>query len=251
LPWESPATLARFAPGQWDPQQDPVELYQLDEDFSQSENLAAKFPDKVRELQAAFQQEAEQNQVFPLLAELAPFFGIRPPEGSATKFTYLSGVENIGPGLIPRVYGRSYVIRAQLQIPPTGAEGVVVAEGSSLGGFALYVEGGKLKHTYSFYGISSETLAAAEPLPSGKVDVAFEFVAEKPSQPATPGKALLFVNGKQVAEGRLERSVAFRFSPYAGMDIGKDNGLTVAKSYAKLAPFPFTATIDKVEFELK
>ena len=94
-------------------------------------------------------------------------------------------------------------------------------------------------------------MAAAEPLPSGKVDVAFEFVAENPNQPATPGKTFLFVNGKQVAEGRLERSVAFRFSPYAGMDIGKDNGLTVSKTYATKAPFPFTGTIEKVEFQLK
>jgi hypothetical protein len=153
--------------------------------------------------------------------------------------------------MIPRVYGRSYVIRANVNIPEAGAEGVLIAEGSALGGFALYVDGGKLKHTYSFYGLKTDTLTAAEPLPTGDVKVRFEFVADEPGKQATGGKTLLFVNDKQVAEGRLEHSVAFRFSLYAGMDIGRDNGLPVSPNYAKKSPFAFTGTLDKVEFEVK
>ena len=72
-----------------------------------------------------------------------------------TKFTYYSGVENIGPGMIPHIYGSSYAIEADLVIPAGGAEGAIVANADSLGGFSLYVQNGKLHHTYSFLGIPS------------------------------------------------------------------------------------------------
>ncbi len=252
LPWDTTqATMQRFAPGKWKPEDDPVELYNLDEDFSQADNLAAKYPDKVSELKELFRQEADKNQVFPLLAEYSALLGVRPPETGPTHFVYQNGVDNIAPGMIPRVYGHSYSIRADVDIPAAGAEGVLIAEGSSLGGFALYVEGGKLKHAYSFYGIRNETMVANSPLPTGKAKIRFEFVADEPGRQATGGKTLLFVNDQQVAEGHLEHSVAFRFSLYAGMDIGRDNGLTVSSSYAKKSPFPFTGTIEKVEVDIK
>ena len=252
LPWDSsPATLNRFAPGTWDPDKDKVELYHLDEDFSQSNDLAAKHPDKMKELKELFLQEAEKNHVFPLLAEYSAFFGVLPPVPEQGVFTFWPGVENVGPGMIPRIYRHSYVIRADLEIPDQGAEGVIVAEGSSLGGFALHVEGDKLKHTYSFYGLKTEVLESNTPLPRGKVNVRFEFIADEPGKQATGGKTLLFANDKLLAEGRFEHSVAFRFSLYEGLDIGKDNGLTVSSTYAKQAPFPFTGKIEKVEIEVK
>jgi hypothetical protein len=252
LPWDStPPTIARFAPGAWDPDKDPVELYHLDDDFSQANNLAAGNPQKVSELTQLFWNEAAKNNVLPLLAEYSFFFNIRPPAADATRFVYRPGVENIPPGVFPPIFGRSYSIVADVNVPETNPEGVIVAEASFLGGFALFVDAGKLKHTCSFYGLRSDTLAADEPLPAGKVTVRFDFVADDPGKRATGGKTVLFVNDKRVAEGRLQYSVAFRFSLFAGMDIGRDNGLPVAPAYAKRSPFPFTGTIDKVEFQLK
>ena len=252
LPWDlTPNTLGQFAPGVWDPEKDGVELYNLDEDFSQADDLAARFPEKVKELRELFWEEAARNNVLPLLAEFSVFYGIRPPDSDETRFVYYPGMENLTPGVIPRVSGRSYTISADLDVPESGAEGVIVAEASFLGGFALYVDAGKLKHTYSFYGLKLDTLTAADSLPTGKVNARFEFIADEPGKRATGGKTLLFVNDKQVAEGRLQYSVALRFTLYAGMDIGRDTGLPVSPTYGKRSPFAFTGKIEKVEFQLK
>ena len=130
--------------------------------------------------------------------------------------------------------------------------GVIVAEGSFLGGFSLYVEGGRLKHTYSFLGLKLDTITSRDELPKGKINVRYEFTADKPGEFATSGTSRLFINGKQEAEGKIEHTVPLRFTAYAGMDIGTDNGLPVVPKlgYAKLLPKYFSGTIEKVEFDL-
>jgi len=252
VPWESIVqSLARFAPDKWQPDDDPVELYNLEEDYSQAIDVAAANPNKVKELKALFWEEAAKNNVLPLLAEYSPLFGDVPRDAQRTKFVYSAGTENLPPGVTPHLHSRSYTISADLRVPESGADGVIVAEGSFLGGFALYVDQGRLKHTYNFYGLRAETLKAPEPLPTGNVKIRFEFIADEPGKRATGGKAALYVNDAQVAAGRLENTVAFRFSLYAGMDIGKDNGLPVDSSYAGKSPFPFAGTVERVEFDLK
>jgi arylsulfatase len=252
LPWDSaPATLNRFAPGAWNPDADPVELYNLDEDFSQSKDLSKAYPDKVAELKQLYLEEAEKNHVFPLLAEYSAFFGVLPPENRTGRFIYQPGVENVAPGMIPSLYTHSYVISADIEVPEAGAEGVIVAEGSQMGGFALHVDEGKLRHTYSFYGLRTDVLESPKPLPKGKVNVRFEFVADEPGKQATGGKTSLIVNGETVAQGKFDHSIAFRFSLYEGLDIGRDNGMAVSKTYENKGSFPFSGKIDKVEFEVK
>jgi arylsulfatase A-like enzyme len=250
IPWElDPKTLARFAPGVWDPDKDTWELYNLAEDFSQAHDLAQKFPDKLNELKALFWAEAEKYQVEPLLAGMSTFFGFLPTAGATkTKFTFHPGVQNIGPGMIPHVYSSSYAIEADLEIPPGGAEGAIVANADFLGGFSLYVQNGKLQHTYAFLGIRSDTLTSSQPLPAGPVTARFEFAADAP-KPGTGGKTTLLVNGQTVAEGRLEHTVPARFSAYACMDIGRDNNKPVSHSYK--SPFAFTGTIKKVTIDLE
>jgi arylsulfatase len=252
LPWDmSPPTMAKFAPGVWDPDKDPVELFNLNEDFSQSNNVAAANPEKVKELKELFWEEAAKNQVLPLLAEYSFFYGLLPPDANTTYNIYRAGMENLPPGAGPHMHSRSYTVDAELNVPEAGADGVIVANGSFLGGFALYVEEGKLKHTYNFYGLAATTLAGPEPLPTGKVKARFEFIADEPGKRGTGGKTALYVNDKRVAEGKLAHTVVFRFSLYEGMDIGKDNGLPVTSSYAKKSPYPFMGEIDKVEFQFK
>jgi arylsulfatase A-like enzyme len=251
IPWRvDPATLAKFLPGKWKPDDDTWELYHIDDDFSESENLASKNPEKLSELKELFWEEAEKYHVTPLLAGFAPFFGFPTPAGARTKFTYYPGTENIGSGMIPHIYSRSYTISADLEIPKAGCEGVIVAEADHLGGFSLYVQDGKLNYTYSFIGVKVDTLTATSKLPSGKVNARYEFIADEEGKAGTGGKGRLIVNGKPVGENHLDHTAAFRFSGYAGMDIGKDNGLTVSKSYADKAPFAFTGTIEKVTFDL-
>jgi arylsulfatase A-like enzyme len=262
VPWKFDLdTVARFAPGVWNPEQDPWELYDLDEDFSQAEDLAAKYPQKLEELKALFWAEAEQYHVTPLLGGLALAWGLRPPDAGRTVFRYSQGTQNIASGMIPNVYNRSYTINADLDIKRNtcmawwcfGTDGVIVANGSFLGGFSLYVQGGKLHHTYSFQGLKIDTIAASEPLPTGKVNVRYEFTADVPGKMATGGTGRLFVNGAQVAEGRIEYTVPLRFSMYAGMDIGRDNGLPVSPNYYYYwrSPFPFAGRIEKLEITLQ
>jgi arylsulfatase A-like enzyme len=249
-PWKiDPETLKKFAPGVWDPEADPVELYYLPDDFTQARNLAEQHPEKVEELKKLFWEEAERYQVLPLLAGLTGFFGMVPPIPTQSKFTYYSDVQNVASGMIPRIYNHSYSISADLEIPQGGAEGVIVAEADHLGGFSLYVQDGKLKHTYSFLGVLEFRQEADTPLPSGSVNVRMEFAADAP-KPATGGEVTLFVNDEPVGGGRIEHTVPARFSGYAGMDIGRDNGLPVERGYADKSPFAFTGTVKKVVFDV-
>ena len=250
IPWDlTPAAMARLAPGVWVPDDDPVELYYLPDDFTQANDLAASNPAKVAELRQLFWAEAERYQVLPLLGGLSVLFGIAPPLGMRTRFTYHGDVQNIASGMIPRVYGHSYTITAHLDIPDGGAEGVIIAEADHLGGFSLFVKDGKLRHTYSMMGVLVYKQEADEPLPTGAVTVGMEFHADRPA-PATGGDVRLIVNEREVGKGRMDFTVPLRFSGYAGMDIGRDNGGVVDRDYADQAPFAFTGTIKKVVFDI-
>ena len=251
IPWVlTPQAIAPYAPGVWDPDAAPTELYYLPDDFSQAHDLAREQPDKVAELKELFWEEAERYQVLPLLATLSSFFGQLPPMPTTTKVEFRGDVQNVLSGMIPRIYNHSYTITADLDVPDGGAEGVIVAEADHLGGFSLFVQDGKLTHTYSMMGVFIFRQQATEPLPTGKVSVRMEFEADAP-KPATGGQVTLFINDRAVGGGRMDHTVPMRFSGYAGMDIGRDSGAVVDRSYAAKAPFAFTGTIHKVVFDIK
>ena len=252
IPWDiSPPTIARFAPGAYDPEQDNWELYYLPNDYSQANDLAAKNPEKLAELKELFWEEAEKHNVLPLLAGFSVFFGILPPMPTITTQTFYGDVENIASGMIPRIYGRSYAIEAELVVPEGGAEGVIVAEADEMGGFSLWVdENGLLHHSYSMMGVEQYKQVSTHPIPTGDVMVRMLFQADRQERSAG-GSVSLFANDEKIGEGRIEKTVAVRFSGYAGMDIGRDNGLPVDRAYAAKSPYPFTGTVKKVVFDLK
>jgi arylsulfatase len=251
IPWVlTPDALQPYTPGVWQPDADPAELYYLPDDFTQARDVSAEHPDKVAELKDLFWQEAEKYQVLPLLATLSTFFGIVPPMPDVSTVEFRGDVQNVMSGMLPRIYNHSYVISADLVVPATGTEGVIVAEADHMGGFSLFVEDGKLTHTYSMMGVFIYRQQAQERLPAGEVKVRMEFAADAP-KPATGGEVTLFVNDKPVANGRMDHTVPIRFSAYAGMDIGRDNGAVVDLGYADRAPFAFTGKIKKVVFDVK
>ena len=251
IPWViTPEALKPYAPGVWDPDADPVELYYLPDDFTQAKDLASEHPEKVRELKELFWQEAERYKVLPLLATLSTFFGLVPPLPDITKLEFRGDVQNVLSGMIPRIYNHSYAISADLVVPKGGAEGVIVAEADHLGGFSLFVQDGKLTHTYSMMGVFVYRQVADQPLPEGEVTVRMEFAADAP-KPATGGEVTLFVNDQPVGKGRMDHTVPVRFSGYAGMDIGRDNGGVVDRGYDDKKPFAFTGTVKKVVFDIK
>ena len=251
-PWDlSPETMRKFAPGVYDPDKDVWELYYLPDDFSQARDLAAGHPGKLAELQELFWAEAERNRVLPLLGCFSIFFGILPPLPTITRFTFAGDVQNVQRGMVPRIFGRSYAIEAELEVPDAGAEGVIVANADFIGGFGLWVDGdGKLNHTYSFLGVETYKQTSTEKIPAGKVTVKMLFETGKP-QPGSGGTVTLWANERQIGEGTMPHTVPVAFSSYAGMDIGRDNGLVVDLAYEDKAPYAFTGTVKKVTFDLK
>ncbi|HXY27570.1 MAG TPA: sulfatase-like hydrolase/transferase, partial [Acidimicrobiales bacterium] len=252
-PWDlSPPTLLRWGPGSnWDPDQDDWELYYLPEDFSQAKNVAGDNPDKLADLKGLFWKEAERNRVLPLFGCAAIFFGDLPPMPTQTRHAYAGDVQNVQRGMIPRIYGRSYAIEAELEIPEGGAEGVLVANADFIGGFALWVDDrGRLNHTYSFLGVDTFKQTSTEKLPSGEVTVTMLFVSDE-NKPGSGGVVTLHANGKQIGEGKMPHTVPVGFSSYAGMDIGRDNGGVVDLAYEDRAPYAFTGTVKQVVFDLQ
>jgi arylsulfatase A-like enzyme/uncharacterized membrane protein len=251
-PWDfSPETLKRFAPGAYDPDtQDVWELYHLPDDFSQAWNVADEHPDKLEELKALWWEEAARNRVLPLLGGMSAFFGILPPMPTVTRFTFNGDVQNVQRGMVPRILGRSYAIEADLHVPEDGAEGVIVANADFIGGFGLWLdEEGRLNHTYSFLGVETYKQTSTDAVPTGDVTVRMLFEADEPT-PGTGGRVTLWANDTQIGEGAMPRTVPIAFSSYAGMDVGRDNGLVVDRAYEDKAPYAFTGTVKHVTFDL-
>jgi arylsulfatase A-like enzyme/uncharacterized membrane protein len=251
-PWDfSPETLSRFAPGKWNPDDDAWELYHLPDDFSQAKNVAAQHPDKVAELKQLWWREAQRNRVLPLLGGLAVVFGDLPPMPTITRFSYKGDVQNVQRGMIPRIYGRSYAIEAAITVPDSGAEGVLVANADFIGGFALWIDGHRrLHHTYSMLGVETYKQVSTKPVPSGDVTVKMLFEISEPT-PGAGGHVSLWADNELIGEGDMPQTVPLAFSSYAGMDIGRDNGLVVDLDYEDKAPYTFAGTLKDVVFDLK
>ena len=125
IPWDaSPPSIARFAPGTYDPEQDTWELYYLPDDFTQANDLAARAPREARRAQGALlgggRRSTTSCRCWPAFSV---FFGILPPMPTITTHTFYGDVENIASGMIPRVYGHSYAIEAELSVPGAGSRG--------------------------------------------------------------------------------------------------------------------------------
>ncbi len=146
------------------------------------------------------------------------------------------GVQNIQRGMVPRIVGRSYAIEAHLSVPDGGAQGVIVANADFIGGFALWVdEQHLLHHTYSFLGIETYKQVSNQPIPTGDVTVKMLFEIDTPT-PGAGGHVTLWAGDELIGEGDVARTVPVAFSSYAGMDIGRDNGLVVDRDYEPKAP---------------
>ena len=247
-PWELARAIAAPVPVGLH----PWELYHLDEDYSQAHDLAAKYPEKLKELQDLFDSEARRYNVYPLL----PFreFGPSPADGR-TSFTYRDGVNRIPLFAAPRLAGTSHVVTADLTVPAEGAEGVIVAEGGRFGGFSLFVKSGQVVYERNANGVGRDKIVAPGPLPSGEVRIVFEFVADpNPAGPSllrrvagSPGIGRILINGKLAAEGKLLHSGGFLFGET--LDFGSDLGTPVSQDYA--SPFAFTGSIEAVKIDLK
>lgn len=238
-----------YAPGHW--KNDKWELYNLDEDFSEANDLAAKHPGKLSELKAIFDEEAAKNNVYPFddrgagrLSEPKP-----PPGGddpNRAHFTYYAGAKRLPETASPNTKNRSHRITAAINMPSKGGEGVILAEGGMSAGFAIYVQDGKLVYHYNWFDRERTNVTSNVGVPPGKSTIVVEFLYDGGGL-GKGGEVILGINGKEVGRERVEHTVAGRF----GIDtfgLGSDTGSPVSNTYKP--PFPFTGKIERVDIEL-
>jgi hypothetical protein len=232
---------------------DTWELYDTRTDFSLTNDLAAKNPEKLKEMQDLFLKEAVKYTVLPLddrLTErfIAALVGRPDLMAGRTSLTVHQGMTGMSENVFINLKNRSHVITAEVEVPKTGANGVILAQAGRFGGWSLYVKDGKPIYTYNFLGLQRFTVAAKQALPAGKATIRFEFAYDGGGM-GKGGTGTIFVNGKNVATGRIDRTQCCVFSADEGADVGVDNDTPVTEAYK--VPFKFTGKIAKVTIELK
>jgi len=240
--------------GEFDPLTAKWELYLVDKDFTQADDVAARYPEKVKELEALFWTEAEKYKVLPLdwraVERLNAELQGRPSlAGKRAKYVYYPGQIALPDGASPPVLNKSFSVTAELEIPEAGAEGMVFTHGGLTGGYGIYLREGKAHFIYNMLAIERFTILS-DALPKGKVALAVHVAYEgKPGELGKPATVTISANGKKVGEGKLPKTVPLQFALGEGVDLGTDTGSAVDFTY-KL-PFAFTGKIEKVTVELK
>jgi arylsulfatase A-like enzyme len=243
LPWETAASTGNF-------DNDPWELYNINEDFSQADNIAAKYPQKLKELQAAFLVEAKKYNVLPLDDRLAERFDItlRPnPLAGLKKFTYGPGVTGIGEGTALNTHMVPFTITAEVEVGPKGADGVLAAIGGIISGWSLYVKDAKPTFYYNWFDVTPSKIQSSQALAPGKSTIKVEFTPVAPG-PGQAANVKMLINGKEVGQGQVAKTVPFRYG-VEPFDIGMDTVSAVSDDYK--TPFPFQGRINQVTIEVQ
>lgn len=222
------------------------ELYHVDEDFSQSENVAASNPEKLRDLQERFLIEAATHNVLPLDNSKMERMdvSIRPSlTRGRSVFTYFAGQSRIPEGSAPDFKNKSFKIAADVIVPQTGASGVIATQGGRFGGWGLYMLDGKPTFHYNTVGVKRATIAAQSPLPAGEHVLRVDFDYDGGGI-GKGGKVTIFANDTAIATGRIDATIPARVSVDETFDIGLDTGTPVSDDYA--VPFEFTGDLKRV-----
>jgi arylsulfatase A-like enzyme len=234
---------------------DVWELYKVDDDFSQAENLAAKNPDKLKELQAVFDKEAIRNHVFPIddrrVERFVPSIAGRPDLlGGRKSLTVYPGMTGMMENTFIDVKSRHHTVTAEVEVTDEKTSGVIIAQAGYFGGWAVYMKDGKARHEYNFFGLERTNIGSDAPLAPGKHTIHYEFIPDE-KKPGTGGKSILSVDGKKVAEGHIPKTQPFVFSGDEGADVGIDGETNVSKDYQPNLPSRFTGKIVRVTVEQK
>ncbi len=222
------------------------ELYHVTDDFSQADNLAEREPAKLRELQELFWIEAAKYNVLPLDNSTIERFDVR-IRPSLTRgrsvFTYFPGQVRIPEGTAPDLKNRSFKLGASVEIPNGGASGVLATQGGRFNGWGLYLVEGRPVFHYNLVGVQRFAFAGKEPLAPGKHAILVDFAYDGGGL-GKGATVKLSVDQRTVAEGRIDRTYAFRVSLDETFDVGEDTGTPVSEDYA--VPFRFTGTLERV-----
>jgi arylsulfatase A-like enzyme len=243
LPWETSGS-ADFAKDTW-------ELYYVEDDFSQSEDLAAQYPERLRELKDQFLIEAARHHVFPLddrfVERMDPT--LRPGHfAGRDEFVLYPGMTRLPEGSAPRFAGVDHSITVFAGLT-RDSHGVLICMGGDMAGWTLFVDDERrLRYHYNWFNAERYDVISGEPLPTGRVELRLEFQCEDPENRVGPAGVRLFCNGHLVAQGRVEKQVPGRFSE--SLDVGEDKMSPVFGGYRDRLPFRFTGELERVEIKL-
>ena len=244
-PWIAMAELPAFVDDVW-------ELYSPD-DWTQSDDLSARMPDKLRELQELFLEEARTYNVLPLDDRRVERFDAaiagRPTLVHGRKQILYGGMSRLTEATVLNIKNVSHAVAADVDVPDGGASGVIVAQGGAFGGWSLYLRhDGVPVYCYNLMGLQVTKVAGSEPLTAGKHRVVMSFAYDG-GGPGRGGGVELSVDGETVAEARLERTVPLVFSLDETCDVGRDGGLAVSDDY-RAEDSEFTGTVHSVLIEI-
>ncbi len=229
-PWETGAVdLPAFDDDVW-------ELYNTLEDWTQSKDLAKEMPEKLHELQRLWLIEAVRYNVLPLddrMSERAnPDLAGRPQLIRGKRQLLFGGMGRLTESSIVNVKNKSHAVIAEVIVPESGAEGVIVAQGGVTGGWSLYAKGGKPKYCYNFFGLDRYVVEGESRIPAGTHQVRMEFDYDGGGL-GKGGTVTLYVDGQEVGEGRVDQTEPLLFSADETCDVGVEYGSPVTYDYPK------------------
>ena len=233
--------------------EDVWELYDTNTDWTQAHDLAKENPKKLAELQRLFLIEAGKYSALPLddrtFERFNPDIAGRPQLITGKTQILFSGMGRLTENSIVSTKNKSYSVTADVDVPASGAEGVIVAQGGNTNGWSLYAKDGKLKYCYNFFGIDVTFIEATQPIPAGHHQVRMEFKYDGGGL-AKGGAISLYVDGKSVAQGRIERSVPMMYSADETCDVGKEGGSPVSTDYGPEGN-AFSGEVNWVQIDLE
>jgi arylsulfatase len=231
---------------EWTPDQDRWELYHLDEDWTQANDLAAEHPEKLAQLKEVFAIEAARNSVYPIggglwVVALHPEMRISTPY---REWTFTGDVVRMPEFCAPALGNRANTVTIDADVP-AAASGVLYALGGSAGGLTCYLDEGHLVYEYNLFILQRTKVRSAAPIPAGRVTIGIQ-TAYAEARPAGPLDITVTVDGTEIASGQVPISAPLLFTANDCLDIGVCLGAPVSLDYYDRAPFPFEGRIHSV-----
>jgi arylsulfatase len=213
---------------------DVWELYDTTQDWAQSKDLAAEMPDKLRALQRLWLIEATRYKVLPIddrmFEKMNPDTAGRPVLIKGKTQLLFGGMGHLSENCVLNLKNKSHSVTAQIEVPQSGAQGVIIAQGANIGGWSLYAMAGKLRYCYNWGGLKHFIVESSSEITAGLRQVRMEF-AYAGGGLGKGGKVKLFCDGAQIGEGNVDATLAMIFSADDGLDVGEDTGAPVSPDY--------------------
>jgi arylsulfatase len=226
------------------------ELYNIAEDYSEANDLAAKMPEKLHQMQERFLVEGTKYNVFPLDNSVLERALAPKPSATAGRnvFTYSGEVSGLSDSVAPNIIAKSYTITAEIEVPQGGAEGMLATLGGRFGGYGFYLLKGKPVFLYNFLDMARFRWDAPQALAPGKHTLVFDFTYDGPGL-GKGGTGVLTVDGNEVANKKIPHTVPALFTLDETFDVGVDTRTSVDDNDYKV-PFRFTGKLNKLTFKL-